>query len=493
MDSITSSPVVLGILGCVVLLIGVIAAVVARYKVAGPNEAFVITGKGGGDPASAEDQKVVLGGGVFVVPVVKELHTMDLSSRRITLTVHKAMTNEGIRLNLEAVAIIKVGGTEEAVRAAAQRFLTQQDQIKVFTTDVLSGALRSIVGELNVYQITNERTEFSNRVRHVVEETLTAQGLTLDTLEIQDVTDDGTYLADLARPQAAATRRAAEIAEAEAKRESEQAQLKADEEIAIAQRQLALRQAEIKAETDRAAADAAASGPLAEAAKRQEILAEQEKVAQRQASLTERELETSVRKPADAERYRVEQEAESRRVAAISKAEGDKAAKIALAEADKAARIAGAEAAAVEVERLGSAEKASRTALADALQREGEAEAAAIAAKGAAEAESMQAKADAYANYNDAAILDLVSQMLPAMAREISAPMGNIDKLTVISSDGANQLPKNVADNLVQLLSRVSDTTGIDVASLMSGVAGKATGQVGRRAALPAEEDVAAQ
>lgn len=454
------SLVVIGVIGLVVLLFAVIGAVVTRYKVAGPNEAFIITGKG-----DDTERRVVTGGGVFVMPIVKKLHVMDLSSRRIQVVVSKAMTKQGIRLNLEAVAIIKVGGTEESVRAAAQRFLTQQHEIEVFTTDVLTGALRSIVGELTVPQITNERAEFASKVRTVVEETLTAQGLTLDTFEIQDVTDDGTYLADLARPEAAARRQEAEVAESNAQRTAAQARLKAEEDIASAERDLALKQAEIKAETDQAAATAAAAGPLAEAAREQEILAQRELVAQRQAALTERELETTVRKPADAERYRVETEAEAARTA-----------QIAAAEADKVARIAAADAAAVEQEKSGAAERARRVALAEAVRAEGQAQADAIKATGAAEAESMKAKADAYADYNDAAILQIVAELLPAMAREVSAPMSSIDKMTVISTDGASALPKAVTGNLTQVLEMVASATGINVNDLMSTATGKALG-----------------
>jgi len=476
----------IAILGLVALLVVAVGAVVTRYKVAGPNEAFIITGKGG-DPTDPANQQVVLGGGVFVMPVVKQLHVMDLSSKRIPVTVKKAMTKQGIRLNLEAVAIVKVGGNEESVRAAAQRFLTQQHEIEVFANDVLTGALRSIVGELPVEQITNERTQFAAAARSDVEETITAQGLTLDSFEIQDVTDDGTYLADLARPEAAEKRQMAEIAEAEATRISEEAKVRAAEQVAVANRTLALKQAEIKAETDKAAADAAAAGPLAEAARQQEILAQEEQVAVKRAALTERDLETTVRKPADAERYRVEQAAEAARTAEIASADARKAAKIADAEAEarqaellgnaeKARRTALAEASAIEGAKAGEAERSRRAAIAEAVRLEGESEAAAIAAKGAAEAEAMQKKADAYAEYTDAAVLEMITEMLPKVAHEVAAPMGSIDKLTVISTDGAGQLPKQVTANLTQVLQMVSDATGVNVNDLVANASSKMLG-----------------
>jgi flotillin len=454
----------IAVIGLILLALVTVGAIVKRYRVAGPNQAFVLTGKNGAK-GSPDDQKVILGGGVFVMPVIKQLHVMDLSSRRIPVTVQKAMTKQGIPLNIDAVAMIKVGGTEESVRAAAQRFLSQQSQIDAYAIDTMTGALRSVVGELQVSQITNERMDFSAKVRQVVEETLTGQGLVLDNFEIMDVTDNGGYLADLARPEAAAKRQIAEIAEAEARRAAEQARLATEEQIAAANRDLALKQAEIKAQTDRAQADAKAAGPLAEAARQQEILTQEEQVAVRRAALTERELETTVRKPADAERYRIEQEAEAQRTAQIARAE-----------ADKAARIANAEAVAVEGAKTGEAERARRAAIAEAVRAEGESEAAAIAAKGTAEAEALLKRAEAYKQFNEAAVLEMVTEMLPKVAREVAAPMAGIDKLTVISTDGAGALPKTVTSNITQVMQMVSDATGFDVQGLLAGKAAQMAG-----------------
>ena len=357
------------IIGLVVLLLLLILLVTSRYKVAGPNQAFIVTGRKGKavlNPETGElstdlsGQKVVLGGGVFVVPLIQKLATMDLSSRRISVHITGAVSGHGIKLNLDGVAIVKVGGNADQIRLGAQRFLSQQGDIETFTQEVLAGALRSIVGGLTVEQIIRDRAAFAQRVADESESSLTGQGLILDAFQIQDVTDDGSYLSDLGRPEAARVSQAASIAEANARQAAEQARIAAEQEIAIAQRTLALKQAEIKAETDAAAAQAAASGPLAQAERDQAIFTEQEKVAVRQAALTERQLETQVRKPADAERYRVEQEANAKR-----------SAEIAAAEARRAATIAAAEGKAEETRLTGEAEKARRSALADAEAIEG--------------------------------------------------------------------------------------------------------------------------
>lgn len=145
-----------------------------------------------------------------------------------------------------------------------------------------------------------------------------------------------------------------------------------------------------------------------------------------------------MRKPADAKRYAVEQEAEGAKSAAIRSAE---------------------------------AERARREAAAEALRAEGAAEADAIRARGEAEAKAMEQKADAYDRYGDAAIIDVLSAMLPNLVREAAAPLGAIDKVTVISTDGASQMTKNVATNVTQGMQIANDLLGVDLATLVGKLA----------------------
>ncbi len=485
--------------GLVVLLVLLVLLVTSRYKVAGPNQAYIVTGRKGRAVLNPETgalttdlsgQKVILGGGTFVIPFVQKLATLDLSSRRISVQIRGAVSGQGIKLNVEGVAIVKVGGNADQIRLAAQRFLSQQAEVEAFTQEVLAGALRSIVGGLTVEQIIRDRAAFAQRVADESENSLTGQGLILDTFQIQDVTDDGSYLADLGRPEAARIGQTASIAEANARQAAEQARIVAEEQIAVSQRALALKQAEIKAETDAASATAAAAGPLAQADRDQAILTEQEKVAVRQAALTERKLETEVRKPADADRYRVEQDAEARRSAEIAAADARKASTIAAAEAkaqearlsgeaEKARRAALAEAEAIEGARRGEAEKARRTAEADATRAEGEAQAASILAVGQAEAEAMDKRAEAFAHYNDAAVLQMLIEVLPQIAREVAAPISAIDQLTIVSTDGAGALPKQVTSNVVETLNMLKTSTGLDLEALIAKSVGQAAEGVG--------------
>ncbi len=497
-----------GVGGIVLLLILVVWLIASRYKVARPNEAYIITGQKGKAVTNPETglvstdlsgQKVIMGGGVFVIPLIQRLHVLDLSSRRIMVTIRNAVSGQGIKLNVDGVAIVKVGGNEDSIRAAAQRFLMQQEEIETFTQETLAGSLRSIVGSLTVEQIIRDRAAFAQRVADESEASLTGQGLVLDTFQIQDITDDGSYLSDLGRPESARVGQLAAVAEAEARREAEQARIAASQQIAIAERELVLKEAEIQAETDAAKAQAAAAGPLAQADRDQAILAEQEKVAVRQAALKERQLDTEVRKPADAKRYEIETEAQARRQAAIFEAEASKAAAIAAAEADaerqrlsgegeQSRRQALATAEAFEGAKRGEAEKARRIAEAEAVRAEGEAQAAAVAAVGAAEAEAMDKRAEAFAHYNEAAVLQMLIEVLPQVAEKVAAPLAAIDKLTVVSADGASSLPRTVNDNVLQTVEMVKNTTGIDLLDVLRR---RSEGSVSSRPAVAAVDDEA--
>jgi len=497
------SPLVIAIVGLVVLAVALIAFVISRIRVAGPNEAFIITGRkgkaGGGDTSG---QKVVMGASVFVVPFVQKLGVMNLSSRQIGVSVPAAVSSNGIRCTLEGVAVVKVGGTEELIRAAAQRFLGQQTEIDVFTREVLAGSLRAIVGRLSVEEIIRDRAAFAGAVAEEAENSLTNQGLVLDTFQLQDIQAEGNYLLDLGRPEAARAEKEAAIAEAAARREAEQARIAAEEEIAVANRELQLKQAEIKAETDAAAANAAAAGPLSQAAKDQEVIAAQEQVAARRAALKEQELDAEVRKPADAQRYAVEQEAEANKAREIAEAQAaaetarlsgaaERERRTALAEATKAEGLAQADAMKAKGEAEGLAEAAAlrakgeaeaestrlanqaeqdrRTGLAEAIRAEGLAEADAIKARGDAEADAMQKKADAYKEYGDAAVVDIMAEVLPKVVAEAARPLAGIGSMTVVSTDGSSQLVRNVSSTVAQSQALAKSLLGIDLNELLQG------------------------
>lgn len=445
------------------VVVFLVALIYARtvYKNAGPDEALVITGKKSKktivDGATLEEsgQRVVHGQGVFITPFFQKAFKISLRSRAIEITA-VAQDQNGVTLTVEAVAIVKVGDDPAAIRAAAQRFLGQDKNIDGFAQEVLSGSLRSSIGGTNVMTIIQKRDELGSSVLATARESLANQGVDVDSFEIKGITDENDYIRDLGRAEQAKVRRQAEVAEHQANREAQEAAILAEQAIAEAQNTLALRKAALQLDTDKAAAEAAAAKPLAEAKAQQAIVQEQELTAQRRASLRKAELESEVNAIADADAYRI-------RVTAIAAAE---------------AAVAGA-----------NADRDSRIANAEATRAEGQASADAILARGTAEATATRLSAEAVAQQSEALIQLRMVEMLPQIAHELAAPMANIDNLTVISTDGASQLSKNVASGFSEVDGVLKSTMGVGIKDLLAGfVGGSAAGAAFAEAAKPSKE-----
>lgn len=481
------------------LIVGAIYAKV-RFKIATPDEALIITGRKSGTPvinpetgAETTDlsgQRVVIGGGTFVKPIFEQVSRLSLASQSFPVTAEDATTKSGVGVTLRSIAVVKVGGTERMVRAAAQRFAgrSQEQVIEQQTSEVLVGVLRTIAGTLTVESILYERQDFSKEVKDIAVPMLAERGLILENFEIQTVEDSGSYIRNLGRPRAAAVARDAEIAEAQARQESTQRSNEAAVQIAESNKAVALREAHIAQETATARAEAEAAQERAEAEAQQAVLVQQEQVALRRAALREQELQTEVRKPAEARkyeaaqeaearRYAAEQEAEAARTAAIRKAEADAQRITAQAEAEAAAARARAEAALVEQQRRAEGALALARAEADGARARGEAEAAAERAKGEARAAAIKAEADAYQTFPESARLQMVLDALPKVAQPYADALGAIDGITVIDKGGASNVTGNVATGVQELTALLKAQTGIDLMEMVRGRA--ATGSDG--------------
>ena len=101
-------------------------------------------------------------------------------------------------------------------------------------------------------------------------------------------------------------------------------------------------------------------------------------------------------------------------------------------------------------------------------EREGEAEGAAILARGQAEAEARQKNADAFQSYNEAAVIELIAEILPELVRAASEPLSNVGSMTIVSTDGASKVAQSVASNLEQGLAIGTSLTGIDLKQILS-------------------------
>jgi flotillin len=180
--------------------------------------------------------------------------------------------------------------------------------------------------------------------------------------------------------------------------------------------------------------------------KHREVDLEQLEIERRQ-----RQYDSEVKKKADADRYSVEQSAE----------------------AEKALQIRRAEATQFEIEAEARARaEATRLqgdAAADAQRAAGTAEADVVRLKGLAEAEAKQKLAEAFEQYGEAAVLDLLAKMLPSLAREVAAPLGSIGSLTVVDTgagEGAARLTNYVAQLMATTPELVRGITGVDLQAM---------------------------
>ncbi len=474
----SQSVTVLAVLALVVVVVLVFSFVASRIRRVPPNQALVIVGRGAGKKAAADaGQRVVVGGRTFVWPVLQQGFPISLEQRQIGITVEGVDKNR-IKIAIKASINFKVRGDEEGVRRAAQRFLSQQTTLTEIIKESLEGSLRSIVGDMTIEQIISDRKGLSDRVVDSTKTDLAEQGLQVDLLNISDISTPGSdYLANLGRAEAARARQVAEVSEAEAQRISEFAVIEAAEQIAERQKALDLRKATIKAQTDRANAEAEAAGQLARAEQDKLVADLQRQALAEQARVTEEQLDISVRKPAEADAYAAVQRATAERDAANAATEADAYKRTTIAQANKTAAIQDAEAAAEAVRRAGEAERDRQVALAAGIKAEGLARAAATEAEGRAEAVAIDAKAEALKKYGQAAIAQEVISRLPEIVRAAAEPIASIQGMTVISTDGASAITKNVASVLGEGQQVVRQLTGLELSDLLKSVAEGGIGQ----------------
>jgi flotillin len=313
------------------------------WHVPAPNEALLISGS----KRQAQDTqfRIVTGHGSFVLPIKQKARMLSLALREAEI-VEECVTNQGIRLNVRAVSVFKVGDDPASIANAARRFLSEQNRMEELVGRVFAGHLRSIVGGLTVEQIIRERDRVAQEIKDGSHSEMEKLGIVVDALQIQEIEDSTGYINNLAAPHAAAVASQARIAAAKAdqeaaEREQEAAALKFQYE-----RDTAIKRAGFMAETEQANAQAAQAGPLAEAKASQDVIEQQTALAQRQAELAAQRLEAEVRRPADAEAYRQRTLAEAQRDQAKFQAEG---------EAYRRTTLAAAEAEAVKVQADGTA------------------------------------------------------------------------------------------------------------------------------------------
>ena len=417
--------------------------------------------------------RVMVGGRMFVLPIVQMAQMLSLEVMTIPINTARVYTKEGVSVSVDGVAQVKVGRSENAIRTAAEQFLGKTvTEIAEVALQTLEGQQRAILGTMTVEDIYRDRVAFAEQVRDVAATDMTNMGLEIVSFSIRDIQDEQGYLEALGVRRTAEVKRDAAIGAAEAERDAgikeaqadqqrQAAKFAADTAIALSERDFQTEKAAYDQEVNARRAEAELAYPLQEAKTRQRIREEesQVEVVERQKQIEvqeqevarrEKELDATVRRPAAADRFKLET----------------------LAEGERARVVAEARAEAESIKLRGEAD-------ASAIVARGQAEAEAIRAQGLAEAEAMTKKADAWKEYGQAAMIQQLFESLPQVASAVAQPLAKTDSIVVISNGsesgagaGASKVTQDVSNTIAQLPALVEALTGVDLISTLKNLPG---------------------
>ena len=462
----------------------VLVICVLSYVKAPPDIAYIISGL-------RKNPKVLIGRAGIKIPFLERKD--ELLMRQISVDIKTngyVPRKDFIGVNIDAIAKITVDYEKPldgklskelspGIALAMKNFLNMNEkQVVQALTDSLQGNMREIIGTVELKELCTNRKKFGDEVQSKAQLDMSALGIKIISCNIQRIEDERGLITALGQDNMSQIQKEASIAkaladrdvaiaEADAKREANDAEVKSDTEIAIKRNELIIKQAELKKESDtkKAESDAAYSIMQQEQRKTIEIttsnanIAKQEReieLKEKEALVKEKELDATIKRQADAEKYRVQQESD----ASLYRRQKE-------AEAKKYEETQEAEARKIQAE----AEKYTREQEAEGIAAVGKAEAEAIQAKGIAEAEALERKAEAMKKYGQAAMMEMIVKALPEMAKEIAEPLKAIDKITIIDggngNSGVEQMGGYVPSVLAKTMESVKEATGIDIGEIM--------------------------
>jgi len=405
----------IGVVSVVALLV-LVLVFKAIWKIAEPDQALIISGLGAhgetADPNGQRGFKIVVGRGTVVLPGFQSVRRFNLGMRNTALIV-SAVSQQSIPVTVKANVAFKVADDKSSISNAARRFIDKSSEDVISAVhELFAGHLRAIVGGLTVEELLHDRDLLAEKIRGSMTNDLEKLGLIVDSMPIQEIDDEMGYIDNLGKPQAAAVEAAARIAAAEQDRKATEAEQVAEAQKAEAKRESEIKRAGYQAEIDSAQAAQAQAGPLAEAKHRQDVGRQETVAAELDAERQEKVLNTQIRKPADAEAYRLTTLAEAKREVVVKEAE--------------------ANASAITV--TGDAQARSTRAT-------GQAEADVIKAKGEADAAGIKARAEALAENQEAVIAQTIAEKYPEIVRAGAEAISNIDNMVVLNgAEGMSDL-----------------------------------------------------
>ena len=461
----------LGFIIAGVIVILLIIFIAMSYIKCPPDMVYLISGL-------RKEARVITGKATIRIPFLERVDKIPLKLIQIDVRANKVPTNDFINVDVDAVANVRISTKPELIRIAAKHFLNQGTaEIASNVQQILEGNMREIIGQMQLVDLVNNKQLFSQKIQENAIDDIEKIGLEIVNLNVQNCTDDNDAIVNLgvdnlvkiqkdARIARANAEKEIKVAEANADEEGNKARVDADAKIAEQNKELALKKSEYKKEQDmkKAVADAAYEIQKAEQMKTvnenqvNAEIAKAERMAdlkEREVAIKEKELDALVRKQADAEKYAAETKAKAERQVAIEQAEADK----------ERARL-GAEAAKLEAEGIKAkleAEAAGKKAILLA-------EADGIKAKALAEAEGIEKKAEAQKKMGEASIVEMIMNALPQVAKEVSAPLANVDNITMYG-DQSTKLIENNTQKIDKILKVAQDSLGLDLKSLITGFA----------------------
>jgi flotillin len=409
------------------------------------------------------------------MPVKQKARFLSLSLQEAEIA-EDCITTQGIRLHIRAIAAFKIGDDSVSIANAARRFLSEQNNMEELVGRIFAGHLRSIIGSLTVEEIIRERDRLSQEVKEGSHGEMEKLGIVVDSLQIQEIEDASGYINNIAAPFAAAVASQARIASAHADQAATQQEQSAAALKAEYQRNTEIKMAGFSAEVEQAKAAAAQSGPLAQAKATQDVIAQQTTLAEREAELTDKRLESEVRRPADAEAYKTrtladanrdkvkaETEAEAFRQRTIAEASRDTVNFQTEAEANRQRRIAEAGA---------DAEKIRAEADAQAKKHEADGDAYAERTVAEAQAKAINMRADALSEGNQALIAaNKLIEILPGLVQAAAQGISNSHLTVLNGSEGVNEVVTGVVGQGLAIY----DTLRRSIAASSAGAANGST------------------
>src|SRR6202521_4718670 len=244
------------IVGLMVLSVALLSSFMASlYRKAGPHEALIVYGFRG--------TRIVKGHGTVIFPMIEMFHELSLELMSFDVAPQQDLyTKQGVAVSVEAVAQIKVKSDTESVLTAAEQFLTKTpDQRESLIRLVMEGHLRGIIGQLTVEEIVKQPEMVGERMRSTCAEDINKMGLEVISFTIKEVKDKNEYITNMGRPDVARIKRDADVAAAEADRdtaikravaarESAAAKAQADQERVLAETLSQTKQAEAQSDLE---------------------------------------------------------------------------------------------------------------------------------------------------------------------------------------------------------------------------------------------------